>query len=167
MLKNIFLFFLLTIPSKVFFGQSIANAIASANIVNPVGTEKTADLDFGTFSAGSNAGSVILNASGEHKNTGGIKLNDTQQKSSTASLRIMNGNYSFGVLLEAVPLNLTQVNGKQIIRIGDFKASASQNNFLENHYSILSIAATLNIEPGNSAGLYTTDKPLHIIVNFE
>ena len=157
----------MTIISKVFFGQSVANAIASANIANPVGTEKTSDFAFSNILPGVNALSSILNASGENNKTGGIRLIDAQQKSSTASLRIMTGTYSFGVLLETVPLSLTKLNGKEIIRIGDFKTRASQNNFLANHYSILSIDAILNVQPGNSAGLYTTDKPLNVIVNFE
>ena len=167
MLKNIILIFLLMTTSKVIFGQSIANVVASANIVNAVSTEKISDFAFSNILPGSNAVAGIVTLTGENKNTGGIKLNDSQQKSSTALLRIMSGNYSFGVLLEAVPLSLTHVNGKQIMRISDFNVSTAPNDFLENHSSTLSIGATLNIKRGSYAGLYTTDKPLHVIVNFE
>ena len=167
MLRNVSLFFLLTLTPQVFFGQSTANATASANIVNPIGTEKTSDFEIGNIIPDFVSGTLNIKPGGEHKIISIISPNKIQQKSGTASLKIMNSNYSFGVSLASVPLYVTHANNKEIIRLGDFKASASEDISLKNHYTLLSIGATLNIKPGNSAGLYTADKPLNIIVNFE
>lgn len=154
-----FLFFQFILRS-----QNTASFTASVTIVEPVKISTVKNLNFSNIRAGS-GGMVILTPEGFRRGYGGVELgeelntspaifNITGQSSTKVTFRLPDGEHILS-------------NGNENIIIRDFTTDWTDNIKLNEGKNFLKVGASIIIKAEQESGIYTSQRPLEIIVNYD
>ena len=147
--------------------QATATATASATIVTPIAISKTADMNFGNVAVHAvNNGTVAMTAAGVRSATGGVTLPATIGTVSAASFTVSGqGNYTYAITLPSAALIIS--SGANTMDVHTFTSSPSSTGTLSaGGTDILTVGATLDVDGGQAAGLYTSATPFSVTVNY-
>ena len=162
--KHIILFFVLQFFSFLGISQHSASAsfTASVNIIEPISLKNTSNMNFASVDA-RNGGTVTLNPDHTRTTTGDVYLDsDANVSAAIFEVRGQNG-YSYNIHVPSGSFSMT--NGSSEITLKDININ-SDDSSITNDVQTLSLGATLEIEPGQKPGIYTTPAPIEITVSY-
>jgi hypothetical protein len=169
-MKNLNKLFALAILVLAFntsvFAQVTATATASATIITPISIVKTADLVFGNVAINSSLGTVVINPAGSRSATGGVTLPATAGTVSAASFTVSGeAGYTFSITL---PSGATSIDddASHTMTVDNWVSDPTSTATLSGGTSTVNVGATLNIGANQAAGVYTSDTPFNVTVNY-
>lgn len=145
--------------------QVSASANATVTLIAPLTLTKMIDMNFGNVAVGTSPGTVILSPSGTREATGGVTLPVNTGSVAAASFTVTGAtNYTFSISLPASPVTLK--SGANSLTVGAFTSSPTPNGTLTGGTATLNVGATLTVPAGQAAGVYTTETPFTVTVNY-
>lgn len=144
------------------FAQNTATANISATIVTPITIVHKADMNFGRLLPGNLQGSIVLSGNGVRTANGGVTLPEDEGTISGAVFEVTGqAGYTYATLL---PSEVTLTNGSSTMIVKNFTSDGTGQ--LSNGAQTLHIGATLQINGDQAVGVYTSDAPLTITINY-
>ena len=146
--------------------QSSASATASATIITPITITKTTDMNFGNVAVQTGTGgSVIMTPAGARSATSGVTLPGTAGTVAAASFTV-NGQtgYTYAITLPT-SVTITDASSNNMT-VGNFTSTPSATGTLTGGTQTLNVGATLNVNPAQPAGVYTSATPFTVTVNY-
>ncbi|GAA3930763.1 DUF4402 domain-containing protein [Chitinophaga oryziterrae] len=167
--KNKFLLTIFTLAgiSTGVHAQETASATATATIVTPISITKNVDMNFGNVAVQSTSGgTVVLTPAGVRSKTGGVTLPTTMGSVSAASFTISGtGAYTYTVTLPSTAHTIS--SGTNTMTVTVFTSTPSgANGALTAGEQTLNVGATLNVGPAQPSGVYLSDTPFDVTVNY-
>jgi len=164
-MKHLVLIFSLIILSFSTDGIAQATAIftASVTIIQPIGITNTANMNFANLDAKS-GGVVILGPDNTRKSEGNVELADGSTVSAATFEVTGQADYTYSITLPDSDHVLT--NGIDDILIRDFTSSLKDQGSLADGSQTLSVGASLDINPNQTPGNYTSPGGFNITVNY-
>ena len=162
-MKNLFLIAIIVLGfSGVSFGQVKAIATASANIITPISITKDVDMKFGNVAVIATAGTLVLSPTGGRTATGGVTIPATTGIVSAASFTV-NGqaDYTYAITL---PSTHTIKFGALSMIVDGFNTPALK--VLTGGSEIILVGATLHVGASQATGLYVSETPFDVTVNY-
>lgn len=155
---------------SISYAQSAGSATASATIVTPISIQKVngGDLNFGNIAAGESNGIIILGTDGTRRIEGGVSLPSTLGNISPAEFMITGeGSYSFSITLPSSPITLTNTNGtNETMMVDSFISSPQATGNLTEGKQMLKVGANLHVAANQAPGIYMSDTPFIVTVNY-
>lgn len=152
------------------YAQNSGSATASATIITPISIQKVneGDLNFGNILAGKSNGIIILGTNGVRRIEGGASLPSALGTISPAEFMITGeGSYSFSITLPLSPITLTNSTGtNEIMMVDSFTSSPETTGTLSEGKQILKVGANLNVGANQAPGIYISDIPFTVTVNY-
>jgi hypothetical protein len=163
------LVFLILIFNVIYLNHARAQVSASANatvsLIAPLTLTKIIDMNFGNVAVGTSPGTVILSPSGTREATGGVTLPVNTGSVAAASFTVTGAtNYTFSISLP--PSTVTLKSGSNSLTVGVFTSSPATTGTLTGGTATLNVGATLTVPAGQAAGVYTTETPFTVTVNY-
>ena len=146
------------------YGQVMSQASVGATIVTPIAISKSLDLSFGNVAV-SNSGTVELTPTGTRTSTGGVTFPaDIGNVAAATFIVTGGGNYTYSVTL---PSGVTTIddNASHTMTVSGWTSNPGSNGTLEGT-STLYVGATLNVGASQVSGVYNSDTPFDVIVNY-
>lgn len=143
--------------------QATATFTASVTVVEPIGIENTADLNFASVDA-EKGGMVILTPAGDRITKGGAELADGQTVSAATFKVTGQAGLSYSISIPQGKFFLT--NGVNQVVLSDFTSNLGTTGNLSGNVSELKIGATVEFTPGQTTGYYSSTAPLSVTVNY-
>ncbi|HEY3371329.1 MAG TPA: DUF4402 domain-containing protein [Prolixibacteraceae bacterium] len=167
-MKNLFLIAIAVLGfSAISFGQVSENAPASATIVTPISIVKVDDMNFGNVAIqGSNDGTVVLTPAGGRTADAGATLPAIKGTVSAASFTVSGQTgYTYAITL---PSTLTITSGLNYMIVDAFTSTPDATGTLDATLGTetISVGATLNVNAGQGAGVYTNTAGFEVTVNY-
>lgn len=164
-LRNLILVIALILFNVNLFSQVTATANASATIITPIAIIKTADMNFGNIAVNASLGTVILTPAGGRSVTGGVTLPASAGTVAAAAFTVSGAtDYIFSITLPSGPLTIT--DGTNNMTVSGFTSTPTPTGTLTGGSVTLSVGATLNVGADQVAGVYTSDTPFDVTVNY-
>jgi len=147
------------------YAQVSASASIHATIVNPIAITKTIDLNFGNVAVGA-LGSVVLSPTSNRSTTGGVTLPSNQGTVAAASFIVTGkNNYTYSITLPSEAITINDA-GSNSMTVDSWTSTPTSTGTLSGGTSTLLVGATLNVNASQTPGVYTSDTPLSVIVNY-
>ncbi len=143
--------------------QATASFTASVTIIQPIGITTTSNMNFAGLDAKS-GGAVTLTPDNIRISTGGVELADGAQVSAAAFEVTGEQGFAFNITLPEREQVLT--NGSETITIKNFTSNLGENRNLSNGSKTVRVGATLDINPNQTPGVYTSPAPMNVTVNY-
>ncbi len=144
------------------YSQATANFTASVTIIEPIQITTTSNMNFASIDA-KQGGGVILKPDNTRIATGGVKL-DAATGASAATFEVKGQpGYTYDISLPADRQILT--NGNKNIILKDF-TSDFQNGRLAEGTQTIHLGASLEIDSGQTPGVYRSSHPMEVTVNY-
>ncbi len=140
-----------------------ANFTASVTIVQPITLITTSDMNFANIDA-KNGGQIILTPDNTRISTGGVELAGAENLSAATFMVSGQSGYTYDISLPDDTYTLT--NGIESMVINNFTSSSSNGNLIADESQIIRVGATLNVNPNQTPGFYSTPAPLNVTVNY-
>ena len=150
------------------FAQATASASISATIVTPIGISKTIDMDFGSASVTSNAGTIVLSPAGTRTKTGGVTLSTAGFPSAATFNVTGEGAYTYSITLPN-SCTITNTNGTrgEIMTINSFVSNPTTTaGTLTSGAQKLNVGATLNVGDSQVPGVYISGTNFDVTINY-
>jgi hypothetical protein len=147
--------------------QASATATATATIVTPISISKTTDMNFGNVAVNATtAGTVEMTPAGSRTPTGGVTLPATQGTVAAASFDVSGqAGYTYAITLPTTTLAIS--NGSASMDVHSFTSSPSATGTLSsNGTDVVTVGATLDVDPAQAAGIYSSTTPFSVTVNY-
>jgi hypothetical protein len=156
---------ILLISSTVAQVSSTANV--SANIVHPISIAKDVDMSFGNVAVNTSSGTVILNPAGSRSATNGVTLPADAGNVSAASFTVSGEvGYTYSITLPGNSITLSRLSGSETMTVDGWTSSPSNSGVLTDGSETLNIGATLYVTGSQVPGVYSSNSPLLITVNY-
>ena len=143
--------------------QATATFTASVTIIQPIGITNTANMNFANLDAKS-GGTVILGSDNTRSSQGDVALADGNTVSAATFEVTGQAGYTYSITLPNSDHVLT--NGTDNIIIRDFTSSLKDEGALALGSQTLSIGASLDINPNQAPGNYTSPGGFNVCVNY-
>ncbi len=143
--------------------QATANFTASVTIIQPIGITNTANMNFANLDAKS-GGAIILSPDNSRTNQGGVELKDGNTVSAATFEVTGQAGYTYSISLPNSNHVLT--NGTDDIIIRDFTSSLNDEGSLADGSQTLRVGASLDINPNQTPGNYTSPGGFNVTVNY-
>jgi len=143
--------------------QATATFTASVTIIQPIGITNTANMNFANLDAKS-GGSVILGPDNTRISQGGVELVDGNTVSAATFEVTGQAGYTYSITLPNSDHVLT--NGTDDIIIRDFTSSLKNEGSLADGSQTLRVGASIDINPNQTPGNYTSPGGFNISVNY-
>ena len=143
--------------------QATANFTASATIIQPISISTISNLNFANIDA-KEGGEIILTPQGERLVVGDVKPSDGSMATAASFEVIGQQGYTFSISLPGDRAQL--VNGEENMTIRNFTSSTGSFGKLDTGKTSIKVGATLEINPQQAPGFYSTPTPLSITVNY-
>lgn len=147
--------------------QETASATATATIVTPISIVKDVDMNFGNVAVQSTTGgTVVLTPAGGRTKTGGVTLPATPGTVSAASFTVSGtGNYTYTITLPSTAHQIS--SGANHMNVTVFTSNPSgANGQLTAGEQTLNVGATLTVAAAQPSGVYVSDTPFDVTVNY-
>jgi hypothetical protein len=143
--------------------QATASFTASVTIIQPIGILNTANMNFANVDARSR-GAIILSPDNSRISQGGVELTDGNTVSAATFEVTGQAGYTYSITLPNSEHVLT--NGIDDIIIRDFTSSLKDEGSLDSGSQTLRIGASLDINPNQAPGNYTSPAGFNVCVNY-
>lgn len=140
------------------------NTTASATIVAPIAMVKNTDMNFGNVAVNATAGTVVLAPAGTRTATGGVTLPAVFGTVSAATFTVTGTTGA--VYTISLPASAIISFSGNDMTVNNFTSTPTPTGTLTGGTSALSVGATLNVNGGQAAGLYTSVTPFVVNVNY-
>ena len=158
----LFSLIILSFPNEG-MAQATATFTASVTIIQPIGIINTANMNFANVDAKS-GGTVILDPDNTRSSHGGVELADGNTFSAATFEVTGQAGYTYSITLPDSDQVLT--NGTDDIIIRDFTSSLEDEGSLALGSQTLRVGASLDINPNQTPGKYTSPGSFNITVNY-
>jgi len=139
-----------------------ASFTASVNIIEPISIQTTSNMNFASIDA-REGGSITLNPNNIRTTSGSVHLSD-KTGATAASFRVTGQRGStYNISLPKSSYILS--NGSQKITIRDFTSDFKSGDIKGEEQSF-KVGATLDINPNQEPGAYTSLNPMQVTVNY-
>lgn len=159
----IFLFATVTVA------QVTATSQASGTIITPISILNTVPMAFGNMAVSSIPGTVILSPASVRTTTGGVTLPSVTGSVSAASFLVSGApNYTYDITIPA-PGDITVVddNNSHTMNVDTWTSFPSLTGTLDGSGNqIINIGATIHVSALQAAGIYISDVPFSVTVNY-
>ncbi|UZH56873.1 DUF4402 domain-containing protein [Salinimicrobium tongyeongense] len=158
-------FIVLSLIGASAFAQASATAsfTASATIIQPIGITTTSNMNFANVDAGE-GGEVILTPSNTRLTTGNVLL-DSEENVSAAAFEV-TGEEGFAFSLSLPEGEYVLANGSESMIIKDFTSSLAEGETLAGGTKVITVGATLAVNPHQTPGTYNSMTPMNVTVNY-
>ena len=150
------------------FAQATVAASSNATIITPISLAKTGDMNFGNASVSiTTGGSVTVAPAGTRTAAGGgVTLPATTGTVTAASFTVSGApGYTFAITLPGSAVITGP--GAATMTVNSFSSSPSSVGTLSAAGTqSLKVGATLNVAPGQVAGIYTNATAIPVTVNY-
>jgi len=165
-MKNLFLIAIIVLGfSGVSFGQDTETALASATIITPISLTKVNNMNFGNVAVTSTAGTVILTPASSRTKSGGVTLPVVGGTVTAASFTVAGeGASTYAITLPTTDIIIKF--GTNTMTVNTFTSTPSATGALTAGTQTLSVGATLNVGISQAAGLYVSETPFDVTVNY-
>lgn len=121
---------------------------------------------FGNLAVSSSVGTVVLTPEGSRSATGGVALPATAGTFAGASF-IVTGTADYTIYI-TLPAGATIIddNAGHTMTADNWVCTPTPSGTLTDGSITLKIGATLNVGANQVAGVYTSDTPFHVTVNY-
>ena len=143
--------------------SATANFTASATIIQPITITTTSDMNFANIDA-KGGGQIILTPENTRVSSGGVVLAGAENLSAATFKVSGQSGYTYDISLPGDSYTLT--NGIENMVINNFTSSSSNGNLIADESQIIRVGATLNVNPNQTPGFYSTPAPLNVTVNY-
>lgn len=153
------------LASTMGYAQTSASATftATVTIVEPIGITTTSNMNFARIEAGE-GGRVILAPDNTRTAWGGVHL--THGETGTAASFEVVGNDGFTYDLSLPQGDLILRSGDQEIVIRDFQSDLIGSGTLTGGSQTVRVGATLEVNPNQTPGRYTSEGGFQVTVNY-
>jgi hypothetical protein len=151
--------------------QATVSTDVAANIVIPIAITETASLHFGTMTVlEGTGGTCVLSTQGVRTQTAGVNLSFQAPLASNAAYNVtgaVNTSYSITLPVKITVTNLsnTMTIGNLVARPASAGADALTGALSSGGEDNFTIGGTLNVLPGQAAGLYTGTFNVTVVYN--
>lgn len=124
-------------------------------------------MNFGNLAVNNLSGTVVLSPTGSRLPTGGVTLPSVVGTVTAATFTISGvPNYTYSILLPLT--DITIYNGPTYFMIVNlFTSDPTPAGTLDpTGVQILKVGATLNVNPSQATGIYITNTPFSVTVNY-
>lgn len=149
--------------SSICFGQAAANFTASVTIIQPVGITTTTNMNFAKLDAKS-GGEVILTPKSTRITSGAIELAKGGQVAAATFEVTGQAGFTFAITLPEDQYVLS--NGRDNIIVKDFKSDLGATGLLDQGSQRIQVGATLVVASNQTPGIYRSQSPLIVTVNY-
>ena len=164
MKRLVFIFsFIILSCSTDGMAQATATFTASVTIIQPIGITNTANMNFANLDA-KTGGAVILTPDNTRISQGGVALKDGNTVSAATFEVTGQAGCTYSISLPNSDQVLT--NGTDNIIIRNFTSSLKDTGSLAFGSQTLSVGASLEINPNQTPGNYTSPGSFNISVNY-
>lgn len=164
--KLFFLFCILSLGYNNISAQHKATASTSVTIITAVGTNKSAELDFGKFVSAGVASKISLSCDGLLTTNGNVKISD-QNRCAAAMFKVSGDNSAYSISLSFDPLLIHTADKKESMKIDLYRIQLpSQGNLNNDRMETIALGADLEIGATQLAGKYKSNNPYYLTVNF-
>lgn len=145
------------------YAQATASFTASATIIQPIGIITTANMNFSSLDA-KTGGVVILTPENERIGSGGVELADGTLVSAAAFEVTGDQGFAFSISLPEGGQVLT--NGSEEMILRDFTSSLQGSGNFNSGKVVVRVGASLEVNPDQKPGNYTSSSPMNVTVNY-
>lgn len=146
---------LLVLPSWNSLLAASANSTVGATVLGSISSSTLLNLNFGEFTAGPVAGSVILTPSGTRSSSGGVSLSPAGISNPAMFSVTGNPNATFTITLPtSLLINDNFGNSMTVSNFGSLPANNGQLSAAGQ--AIVSVGGTLNVTPNQPMGGYNS-----------
>lgn len=152
--------------SAATYAQVTAGATVTSTIVTPIAITNAGNMNFGNMAVSATAGTVILATNGTRTITGGVTLPAVAGTVSAAHFAVSGtGTYTYSISL---PTDDTRVSsGQNFMLVNTFISDPSSTGTLSaGGAQTVNVGATIHVGAGQAAGIYTSDSPFQVTVNY-
>ncbi len=153
------------------FAQVSATATATATIVAPITITKDFDMNFGNVVTSAAIGTVLLVPAGTRTAGGGVSFMATQPGTVTAASFTVGGSagFTFSITLPVSPAEDVTIddNAAHTMTVSNFTSNPTPTGTIGGGGSVtLTVGATLNVGANQFPGVYSSDTPFSVTVNY-
>ena len=170
MKKTLLIIVLALMAGTELFAQATATATATATIISPITLTKDVDMNFGNLAVNANPGTVLLTAAAAPTRTagGGVTLSVTTPGTVTAAKFTVGGaaNFTYAITL---PVGATTIddNNSHTMTVDTWTSLPSGTGTIGvGGTQDLYVGATLNVAGSQTPGIYVSDTPFSVTVNY-
>ena len=147
--------------------QETASATATATIVTPISITKDVDMNFGNVAVQSTTGgTVVLSPAGGRTRTNGVTLPTTAGTVSAASFTVSGtGAYTYTVTLPSSAHTISSGGNTMTVTLFTSTPSGSGGQLTAGQQT-LKVGATLTVGAAQPSGVYVSDTPFDVTVNY-
>lgn len=145
------------------FSQMTAYANIYAEVVAPIGIEKTTDLTFSDINTSRNTGTVVIGANNIVTATGAEVAQSG--KGTLASFSVAGVNTTFDVTLPKETFAVSNGSSNTMI-VSDFTSTSSLNTSIAGSSRTIHVGATINIPENQASGNYIAQNPFLVTLNY-
>lgn len=149
------------------FGQVSTTATATATIITPITISNTIDMNFGNISVNATGGTVILTPGSSRSITGGLTLPNFNVGTVTAATFKATGtpDYTYSITLPSTPIIVKSSNNQ--MEVSAFISNPNSTGKLQlDGEQIINVGATLTIPANQYAGVYVSEIPFTVSINY-
>lgn len=166
MVKLLILSILLITLDLSINAQGAATADVSATITIPIAISKTLDLSFGNVAVSVSQGTVVLTPSGARSLTGGVVFPANEGIVAAASFIVTGASgFVYSVTLPTTTITIDD-NAGHSMTVDNWTSTPTPIGTLNDGTSTLTIGATLYVGANQEVGIYTSDTPFNVTVNY-
>ncbi len=158
------------VPTRMFAQSSSATASGSATIMVPITITKSVDLNFGSMSSGTVAGTCVLSTGAIRTQGGGVTLVSASPTATNAAFSVGGqGSATYAITL---PSSLTVTYGANNMSIDTFTAKAASaasdgttGTLAAGGTDTFVVGGTLHVDANQAAGTYTANFNVSVAYN--
>ncbi|WP_212005279.1 DUF4402 domain-containing protein [Chitinophaga sp. HK235] len=168
LLSLVVIFSIITGGKAVAQTSATATANATAGVVTPITLTKTVDLNFGILVPSGTPGTLTLTPMGIRTHAGGVSVLSATGMVTPALFAVSGeSGYAFGITLPGTDVILTN-GGGQTMHVSDFVSfpSVATGGTLVGGVHTLTVGGMLHVDANQAAGIYTSQTPFSVTVNY-
>jgi len=148
------------------FAQATASATATGTIVTPISITEDVNMNFGNLAVQTaTGGTVVLAPDGSRTVTLGVSLPVTAGTVTAASFTVTGeAGYTYAITLPVTDVTLN--SGIYTMTANTFTSTPLTAGLLTAGIQTLTVGATLNVAAAQPAGVYITQTPFDVTVNY-
>lgn len=154
--------------SAVFAQSASTTATATATIITPIAIGKVNDMDFGSIVGSTTGGTVILGTDGTRTGTALTTAAPTASVAAATFTVTGQAGYAFTFTLPADALQLSLTGGTgsatELMDVAAFTSNSS--SVLTGGTQTVKVGATLTLKANQTAGVYLSETPFTVSVNY-
>ena len=166
MIKFITLFSLVVFGFASTFAQVSSTATVESTIITPISISKTVDMNFGTSAVSTSFGTVILGTDNTRLKAGGVTLPVITGTVTSAKFTVTGlDNSTYAITLPPTSIIIDDNNGHSMI-VDNWISTPSVTGQLVGGIQDIYVGATLYVSGSQPSGVYFSDAPFSVTVNY-